>query len=359
MSSQRARVKPVKDTEGDGSDSSDVEEDDGKVAKPATRREEPLIVLYQRESSPQPSYDVQELKVLGTLGSGEYGKVELVQDPRDMETYALKTISKAHIKKLGKEATVKNEWMLQAQMDHTFVTKLYCALEDEPNIYLLLQPVMGGELFALLRQRQTFDVPSVQFYVASVILAFEYMHEKQIIYRDLKPENILLDSQGYIQLCDFGCAKKMASMLLRTFSEVGTPAYSCPEMIAGEGHNNAMDWWDVGVLMFEMLTGTTPFADAKGDDAMAERIRKVEYSFPSNFPKGEQGAAAKDLIKKLLHKVPEKRLGVNREGIEHLKAHAMFKGFDWAALSERRMPVPFVPSLKDKFDMTYFAKTAS
>jgi len=343
----------VTDGEDPAEDSSDLEAEEGEAK---TRREEPLIVLFHRPGIPQASYDVQELKVLGTLGSGEYGKVELVQDPRDQETYALKTINKAHMRKLGKEETVKNEWTLQAQLDHCFINKLFCALEDEPNIYLLLQPSMGGELFSLIRRQQTLDLAATQFYVASVILAFEYMHEKQIIYRDLKPENILLDEKGYIQLCDFGCAKKMTHMLLRTFSEVGTPAYSCPEMIAGEGHNNAMDWWDVGVLMFEMLTGSTPFVDAKGDDAMAERIKKVDYSFPANFPKTEQGNHARDLIKKLLHKVPEKRLGVTREALDQLKTHPMFKGLDWTELSNRRLPPPFVPVLKDKFDMSNFAK---
>lgn len=345
------RVAPV-NGEDPGDDSSDLDAEDTEIR----RREEPLIVLFHRPDCRQSYYDVQELKVLGTLGVGEYGKVELVQDPRDHDTYALKTINKAHMKKMGKEETVKNEWMLQAQLDHNFINKLYCALEDEYNIYLLLQPSMGGELFSLIDQRKTLDFPTTQFYVASVVLAFEYMHEKQIIYRDLKPENILLDSQGYIQLCDFGCAKKMTHMLLRTFSEVGTPAYSCPEMIAGEGHNNAMDWWDVGVLMFEMLTGTTPFDDPKGPDAMAERIRKVDYSFPSNFPKTEQGNQAKDLIKKLLQKVPEKRLGVNREALEQLKAHPVFKGLDWTELSQKRIPAPFVPPLKDKFDLTHFSK---
>jgi len=142
--SRRARVKPVTDGEDPAEDSSDLEAEEGEAK---TRREEPLIVLFHRPGIPQASYDVQELKVLGTLGSGEYGKVELVQDPRDQETYALKTINKAHMRKLGKEETVKNEWTLQAQLDHCFINKLFCALEDEPNIYLLLQPSMGGELF--------------------------------------------------------------------------------------------------------------------------------------------------------------------------------------------------------------------
>jgi len=186
----------------------------------------------------------EDLKAVATLGKGSFGHVQLVQHKKTGITYALKAVNKAQIVQTGQQGHILSEKRVMAQMNHPFLVKLHATYKDKNRLFLLLQPVMGGELFSVLREKTLFDEDVARFFAASVVLAFEYMHTMNVVYRDLKPENLLLDEQGFLKITDFGFAKDIGDG--RTWTLCGTPDYLAPEIVAGKGHGKGVDWWTLG-----------------------------------------------------------------------------------------------------------------
>lgn len=188
-------------------------------------------------------------------------------------------------------AHVKAEKNILQKVDFPFIVNLLGYCQDDKCVYLILEYISGGDFFGHLRSREKLDESTARFYAAQVLLSFEYLHSMDIIYRDLKPENLLLDEKGNLKIADFGFAKKIEH---RTFTLCGTPDYLAPEIILAKGHGKAVDWWTLGVLIYEMLAGIAPFAD---DDASAiyQKILEGKLTFPRHFSR-----SAKDLIRKLL-----------------------------------------------------------
>ena len=204
---------------------------------------------------------------------------------------------------------------------------------------------MGGELFTVLRARTVFDESTARFYTASVVFAFDYMHSKSIIYRDLKPENLLLDDKGYLKITDFGFAKIITD---RTYTLCGTPDYLAPEVISGAGHGKGVDWWTLGVLLFEMLASYPPFYH---EDPM-KTYAKIMYG-RVNYPK-HFGSDAVDIIKSFLHAKPTKRIGIIKGGIDNIKRHKWFNDFEWDLLFKSSMKAPIIPTIKNNLDRSNF-----
>lgn len=206
---------------------------------------------------------------------------------------------------------------------------------------------MGGELFSLLRRRTLFREATARFYAASVVLAFEYMHTLDIVYRDLKPENMLLDNEGFLRITDFGFAKDIGSG--STYTLCGTPDYLAPEIIQGQTHGKGVDWWTTGILIYEMLASYPPFTD--NDDAMRTYANIIagHINFPAHI-----SLAARNLIGKLLHRRPSRRLGVTKGGAELIKTHVWFKDLRWGQLISKKMKAPYVPQIGNKFDLSNF-----
>ncbi|KUF94318.1 hypothetical protein AM588_10006151 [Phytophthora nicotianae] len=198
----------------------------------------------------------EELEVLQTLGRGAFGRVRLVRHAASNRAYALKCLIKSHIVENNLKEHVLNEKRVMLALDHPFILKLYTTFKDRTHIYFLVELALGGELFTYLRRRDHFEEPVARFYIASVVLVFQHMHSKSIVYRDLKPENILLDNEGYMKLADFGLAKLVTD---RTWTLCGTPDYLAPEIILNKGHDKAVDYWALGILIFELMTGSAPF----------------------------------------------------------------------------------------------------
>jgi serine/threonine protein kinase len=219
-------------------------------------------------------------------------------------------------------------------------------MRDKNFLYFLLEPSLGGELFSVLRVADKFDNDTARFYAGIVVCVFQYLHARDILYRDLKPENLLMDAQGYLKITDFGFAKMTRD---RTYTFCGTPDYLAPEIVASAGHHTGADWWTLGVLVYEMLVGYTPFYDEAGPASMYSKILAGKVAFPQGVP-----AAAQDLVRSLLQTKPTRRLGVLLGGAEVIKNHAWFRGFDWAALTSRQMPAPIPVNIKDKFDLSNF-----
>jgi len=288
----------------------------------------------------------KNLKILGTLGKGSFGHVQLVQDVVSGGTYALKAVNKSVIVETGQHQHIISEKNVMSQLNHPFITRLYQTFKDRDRLFFLLEPVLGGELFTLLRALTLFDTTTTRFYAGCVVLAFEYMHQLDIIYRDLKPENILLDGGGYLKITDFGFAKKMTSP--RTMTLCGTPDYLAPEIVAGKGHGKGVDWWTLGILIYEMLASTPPFYD---EDPMKiyAKIMTTDMNFPPHFSK-----PAVSLIKKLLNHKPTRRLGVVKGGSRKIKDHPWFEGLDWEKLFQKKEKAPIVPQIKNNCDLSNF-----
>jgi serine/threonine protein kinase len=262
------------------------------------------------------------------------------------KTYALKVLSKYSIVESGLQEHVMNEKEIMEELNHPFILKFHCAMQDDKYIYFLLEVLLGGELFKFLRAETQFPESWSKFYSASVLLAFCQIHSKNIAYRDLKPENLVLDSNGYLKLVDFGLAKKVDSG--KTWTLCGTPDYLAPEVILNEGHDWAVDYWGLGVLIYEMTAGSPPFY---ADDPMDvyERILSGHVPIPSHFSRG-----LADLVKKLLKTYQSKRLGRTKGGTSSVMKHKWFSGFDWDALLKKEMEVPIKPKIKDMEDTSNF-----
>jgi CRP-like cAMP-binding protein len=286
-----------------------------------------------------------ELQVIGTLGKGSFGHVQLVQYPPTGQIFALKAVSKQQIVQTGQQGHIMSEKRVMAMLDHPFLIKLHGTYKDPDRLFFLLEVCLGGELFSVLRARTFFDEDTARFYAASVVLAFEFMHSKNIIYRDLKPENLLLDKDGYLKVTDFGFAKIVTG---RTYTLCGTPDYLAPEIVAGKGHGKGVDWWTLGILIYEMLSSYPPFYDEDPMKTYA-KIMHGKIAFPSHFSK-----EAISLISKLLHHKPTKRLGVVKGGASLIKEHPWFAGFDWDALLARQMKAPILPKISSTTDLSNF-----
>jgi CRP-like cAMP-binding protein len=292
----------------------------------------------------------RQLTTIGTLGKGTFGHVKLTEDAAG-NTYALKVISKAHIVRYSQQVHIISEKHVMEQLtDHPFIVKLWDTFRDESFIYLLLEPSLGGELFSALREQVRFNESVARFYAAGVVLCFEYMHDRNIIYRDLKPENLLLDDLGYLKITDFGFAKVLPAAE-KTFTFCGTPDYLAPEMVSKAGHTRAVDWWTLGVLIFEMIAGFPPFYDEDNcsNERVYQRILSGGIVYPPHF-----SAEACSLIGGLLQNKAHKRLGILPGGSKLIQEHPWFAGFDWGRFIRKEIQAPYVRKVQHKHDLSNF-----
>ena len=290
---------------------------------------------------------LDDLEVTTTLGCGAFGRVKLCKDSSS-NYYALKCQAKTAIVESGLEEHVLNEMRVMRKVDHPLIAKLYTALQDDKYIYFVLELLQGGELFTHLRSKGKLPEQSARFYAASVVYAFATLHAKKIAYRDLKPENLVMNSSGYTKLVDFGLAKQLISG--KTWTLCGTPDYLAPEIILNEGHDLAVDYWALGVLIFEMVVGAPPFY-AEDPMEVYEKILGGNPAMPSFFTRN-----LSDLIKKLLRQQQGKRLGNTRGGTAAVIKHKWFSSFDWAGLENADMKAPYKPTIQAKDDVSNFDK---
>jgi len=287
--------------------------------------------------------------MLEVLGTGTFGKVRLCRHITSKKHYCMKILSKAKIYKLKQVEHINNEKNVLKGISHPFIVKLYRTFKDEHSLYFLLEFIPGGELFNYIRKAGRLPNQVARTYAAEIVLAFEHLHSKSIVYRDLKPENLLLDATGHIKLTDFGFAKAIKD---RTYSMCGTPEYIAPEIILNKGHGTAVDWWSLGVLIFEMLSGVPPFSEDTEkrhtifEQILNERVEMPEYFHPH----------AKDLISRLLIPDSSARLGCLKGGVGEIKKHEWFAGLDWQSLLEKRSGGPLNPEINKDGDTHNFYK---
>ena len=290
---------------------------------------------------------IKDYEQLKTVGLGSYGRVRLCKHKKTGDTFVMKILKKNEIIKQKQVDHVYSEFNILVSLKHPFIVQLLGYNFDDPKyVYFILEYIQGGELFTLLRTKRTFPIPQARFYIAHIITIFEYLHSKNIVYRDLKPENILINKNGYLKLTDFGFAKQLENE--KTYTLCGTPEYLAPEIILNKGHGKAVDWWTLGILLYEMLVGIDPFSD---DEPMKtyQKILKGKINFPKTINKD-----AKSLIKHLLTQDTSKRFGCLKSGVKDILNHRFFEGFDWKNFVYLSMPAPYLPNVKSDDDTSNF-----
>merc|ERR1719359_2206458 len=254
-------------------------------------------------------------------------------------------LKKAAIIRLKQVDHIVSEKNILVMLKHPFIVAMHGCFHDSRFLFLLLEYIVGGEFFTHLRKNGHFENETAMFYGAQIASIFEYCHGLNIIYRDLKPENILLCADGYLKLTDFGFAKLIE---YRTYTLCGTPEYIAPEVLLNKGHGKPVDWWTLGILIYEMIVGQPPFCDEE-PMGIYQKILSGKIVFPKLFDKN-----AKGLVKKLLTADLGKRYGNLKNGVEDIKQHKWFNPIDWEKLLQKEIEPPFKPSVKSSTDTSNF-----
>jgi len=266
-----------------------------------------------------------------------------VRKKDDNKIYAMKVLRKEAIIARKQVTHTKQEKTILQKIQHPFIVKLHFAFQTKDKLYMILDFINGGELFYHLKKEGRFPENRVKFYAAEIVCAMDHLHSLGIVYRDLKPENILLDSDGHVTITDFGLSKEVKPNE-GTHTFCGTPEYLAPEVLKGLGHGTAVDWWSLGTLIYEMLTGLPPFY-SQNINIMYQKILNGELRFPSYV-----SAEAKSLLEGLLTREVDKRLGSGPEGGKAIKNHPFFKDLDFDKLEKREIEAPFRPKVKNEYD---------
>lgn len=294
----------------------------------------------------------RDFELLRVLGKGGYGKVFQVKKGTGSDQgkiFAMKVLRKAKIVINQKDtAHTKAERNILESIKHPFIVDLIYAFQTGGKLYLILEYLPGGELFMHLEREGIFSEETACFYLAEITLALEHLHSCGIIYRDLKPENILLDKDGHVKLTDFGLCKEALEDGETTHTFCGTVEYMAPEVLLRSGHAKSVDWWSLGALMFDMLTGGPPFT-ASNRKKTIDKILHCKLTLP-NYLTPE----SRDLIKKLLRRQAAQRLGSGADDGLSIRRHQFFKSCNWHDLIDKRVKPPFKPVLKSDDDVSQF-----
>merc|ERR1712224_716753 len=266
---------------------------------------------------------------------------------KDGNFYAVKFMKKHDIIKLKQVDHINGERNLMGKIQFPFIVNMIGSFKDERYVYIVMECVPGGELFTHLRRARKFSDEQSKFYSAQTAAAFEHIHSKNIVHRDLKPENLLMCADGYEKLTDFGFAK-VVEPGSRTYTLCGTPEYIAPEVLLNKGHGKPVDWWTLGILIYEMIVGYPPFVD---EDPMGiyQKILSGKIIFPKVFNK-----EAKGLVKKLLTADLGKRYGNLKNGVDDIKQHKWFQNIVWSDLLNKKIPSPFKPKVASETDTSNF-----
>jgi hypothetical protein len=364
------------EVEGEGESEDDDEEDAAVLdeAKPGMLRRSASTTAF-RVALTCPN-GLSNLEVERTLGMGSFGRVKLATHTKSGTLCALKILQKQVVVETRQVKNIGRERSIMLALQHPSVLRLYGSFQDTDSLYMLLELVNGGELYRLMHgdgsEQNQLKPADALFYASQVATVYAYIHSKDIIYRDLKPENLLLTAEGYLKVIDWGFAKQIEDNT--TYTMCGTPEYLAPEIVNGSGHGRAADYWSLGVVLYEMVVGYSPFV---GDDytdqlAICERITSgfVEWD-----PEAKVHPLLQDLVEKLLCQDPTARLGCRAAGVRDFEEHAAYVtplnepvapsalpllpggpdqqeaeatglgAFDWPAMRSFTMPAPWVPDL--------------
>lgn len=340
-------IEGVKKKLEDSKDAGDADEDNDSADI------DPLEIIFavrgeKQHKSGKKKVTFENFEFLKVLGKGTFGKVILCREKSTSHLYAIKILKKeVIIKKDEVEHTLTEKRVLQST-NHPFLTSLKYSFTTEDRLCFVMEYVNGGELFFHLSKERQFSEERTKFYGAEIISAIDYLHKRGIIYRDLKLENLLLDKDGHIKIADFGLCKEDIEWGKFTKTFCGTPEYLAPEVLEDNDYGRSVDWWGVGVVMYEMIVGRLPFYNSD-HDILFELILMDEVRFPKSISED-----AKSLLGGLLVKDPLSRLGGGPEDAEAVKSHAFFASINWTDLEKKRITPPFKPQVVSDTDTRYF-----
>lgn len=318
---------------------------------------------------------IRQFQPLSIIGKGAFGEVRVCRNKETQEIVAIKKMKKEdmHVKNQILHIRTEKEILKLANNSKSdWVVELKCSFQDEYFLYLVMEFLPGGDFMSLLMKKDILNEDEARYYIAQLILAVDSIHKLDCIHRDLKPDNLLITKKGSIKLSDFGLSKINDSLLfpisfndtdetkekerkfnkkthIRAYSTVGTPDYIAPEVFGKEGYGKEVDWWSVGVILYEMLVGYPPFFSENPSETCNKIINwKKNFSIPTD---ASLSAESKKLINDFITS-PKERLG--NKGLEEIKKHCFFEGFDWSQIE--KMKSPFVPDLETEWDSKFFDK---
>uniref|UniRef100_A0A3Q3IYA6 Protein kinase C n=1 Tax=Monopterus albus TaxID=43700 RepID=A0A3Q3IYA6_MONAL len=294
-----------------------------------------------RENGQSQRRSLKDFNFIKVLGKGSFGKVMLAELKGTEEVYAVKVLKKDVILQDDDvDCTMTEKRILALARRHPYLTQLYCCFQTRDRLFFVMEYVNGGDLMFQIQRSRKFDEPRSRFYAAEVTSALMFLHRNGVIYRDLKLDNILLDAEGHCKLADFGMCKEGIMNSVTTTTFCGTPDYIAPEILQEQEYGASVDWWALGVLMYEMMAGQPPFEADNEDDLFESILHDDVWSKESVF----------------MTKNPAKRLGcVLSQGCEEaIKTHPFFREIDWVLLEQRKVKPPFKPRIKTKRDVNNF-----
>lgn len=299
-------------------------------------------------SSGNSKVTLEKFEFIKVLGRGTFGKVILCREKSTSKLYAIKVLKKNVIIETNEVDHTLAERRVLGKTRHPFIISLKCSFQTEHNLCHVMEFANGGDLFYHLKNARFFTEERSRYYGAEIVDAIDYLHKFGVIYRDLKLENLLLDKDGHIKLADFGLCKEDIAYGETTHTFCGTPEYIAPEIIEDKDYGFAVDWWGVGIIIYEMLCGQLPFYSHNHEELFVQ-ILANELAFPPTLSPN-----AIDLLKGLLEKDPGRRLGGSKEDAKEVKAHPFFLSINWQDLHDKKIPTPFQPEVESATDTRYF-----
>ena len=294
----------------------------------------------------QSKVKLEDFNIIRLIGVGSYGKVYVATKNSSKKLYAIKVLNKEKINNKTQKNSINTERTVLAKLNHPFIMKLNYAFQTRKSLYFITQFMHGGELnYHIYKEKNNyFTEEKAKFYAAEIILGLNYLHKNNCIYRDLKPENVMIDQNGHIKLTDFGLSKLCEDFPCKTKTLCGTPEYLAPEILFEKDYGIEVDWWSLGVIIYEMISGYLPFKILP-DEKITKNVYKKKIKIFSHF-----SCFAKDLVKKLLEYNPKKRIGFTQ-----IINHPFFKDIDWEKVEKKELNPPFEPEVDKNNLFKYFS----
>jgi serine/threonine protein kinase len=306
----------------------------------ASNCEEHKMDLQQQRKPPRRTIGLTDFERIRVLGKGAFGKVLLVRNKRNKKIYAMKILKKNHVINKRQVAHTMSERHVLGRSKHPFVVQMHCAFQTVDKLIFVLDYCAGGDLYYHISRNGRLTEPRCRFYAAELAEALAHLHGRGVVYRDLKPENVMITAEGHVKLVDFGLSKEnVRSAVEGASSYCGTPEYLAPEVMRDQSKRNygtAIDWWSLGALMYEMLTGLPPWY-SRDRETLFNGIKHGELTFPSYV-----SMQARGILKNFLCRDPLRRLGV-RGSIQQIREHPFFENLDWEKLVKRQLIPPWLP----------------
>ncbi|XP_029330791.1 serine/threonine-protein kinase N2 isoform X2 [Mus caroli] len=352
----------VLDIPGQGSETVFNIENDRNNLRPKSKSEYELSIpdsgrscwgvgeLDDKRAQQRFQFSLQDFRCCAVLGRGHFGKVLLAEYKHTNEMFAIKALKKGDIVARDEVDSLMCEKRIFETVNsvrHPFLVNLFACFQTKEHVCFVMEYAAGGDLMMHIHA-DVFSEPRAVFYAACVVLGLQYLHEHKIVYRDLKLDNLLLDTEGFVKIADFGLCKEGMGYGDRTSTFCGTPEFLAPEVLTETSYTRAVDWWGLGVLIYEMLVGESPFP---GDDEeeVFDSIVNDEVRYPRFL-----STEAISIMRRLLRRNPERRLGAGEKDAEDVKKHPFFRLTDWSALMDKKVKPPFVPTIRGREDVSNF-----